>query len=223
MGDFDSFAGLVKEAFSTDEVYKVELKMTEKLLNYAKKVHGSLKQAGPGRYVIFSTWGLLCEITDHFTTLPDLEELQDISKEMVTCGIGVGQTVYEAEVNAGTAFLHAKESGKGSWMVMFDEKTISGPLGRREQITYSYGSERLQTISRQTSISVTTLSKLESIMRKIGKREIDAQELAKHMQILPRSARRILTDLEEKELAQLVAEETPNPRGRPRKIYRILL
>lgn len=223
MIEIDSFAGLAKDSFSTDEIHKIEIKITEKLLKYAKKLHGSLKTAGPGRYVIFTTRGRLQEITEDFTVIPDLDDIYQTATEMVTCGIGIGQTAYEAEINAGKALLHAKEFGKGSWMVFFDDKTIAGPLGKPEYITYSSASEKLQKISQQTALSVTTLSKLEAILKKMGKTEINAHELAQYMQILPRSARRILMELEEKELAQVVGEESPHPRGRPRKIYRISL
>jgi len=119
--------------------------------------------------------------------------------------------------------LHAKEHGNGSMMVVFDDKTISGPLGQPEQITYDFSSEHLQSISEKTALSVTTLSKLESILRKLGKKEINAHELAQQMKIMPRSARRILTELEGNGLAQVVAEETIHPRGRPRKVYQIEL
>lgn len=223
MIEFDSFSSLTKDTFSTDEIYKIEIKMTEKLLEYAKKINGSLKSAGPGRYVIFTTHGLLRETTKDFTVVPDMAILQLTGHDAVTCGIGIGQTAYEAEINAGTALLHAKEFHKGSSMVVFDDKTIVGPLGQPEQITYGYAPVHLQTLSEQTSLSVATLSKLESILRKIGKIEINAHDLAQHMSIMPRSARRILTELESKGLAQVVGEENPHPRGRPRKIYQIML
>ncbi|WP_018131826.1 helix-turn-helix domain-containing protein [Effusibacillus pohliae] len=223
MIEIDSFGGLAAEAFSTDEIHQIEIKMTEKLLKYTKKVQGSLKAAGPGRYVIFTTRGLLRDITGNFTVAPELDDIYKINQEIVTCGIGIGQTAYEAEINAGKALLHAKQAGKGSWMVVFDDKMIAGPLGKQEQISYSYVSEKLQSISRQTSLSVATLSKLASIMKKMGKQEINAYELAQYMQILPRSARRILMELEAKGLAQVVGEENPHPRGRPRKLYRISL
>lgn len=223
MIEFDSFSSLTKDTYSTDEIYKIEIKMTEKLLEYAKKINGSLKSAGPGRYVIFTTRGLLQEMTKDFTVVPDLAVLQLTGNNAVTCGIGIGQTAYEAEINAGTALLHAKEYQKGSSMVVFDDNTIEGPLGQPEQITYGFASEKLQSLSEQTTLSVTTLSKLESILRKIRKMEINAHDLAQHMNIMPRSARRILTELESKGLAQVVAEENPHPRGRPRKIYRIML
>lgn len=108
-------------------------------------------------------------------------------------------------------------------MVFFDDKRIAGPLGKSEQITFSGASGQLQEISRQTSLSVQTLSKLQSILKKRGSAEINAHELAMHMQIMPRSARRILIELETKGIATVVGEESPHPRGRPRKVYRIEL
>ncbi|MFB5087826.1 ArsR family transcriptional regulator [Psychrobacillus sp. PGGUH221] len=223
MIEFDSFSSLTKDTFSTDEIYKIEIKMTEKLLEYTKKINGSLKSAGPGRYVIFTTHGILREMTKDFTMVPDYAILQLKGHDAVTCGIGIGQTAYEAEINAGNALLHSKEFGKGSTMVVFDDKTIVGPLGQHEQIKYGFASEHLQLLSEQTSLSVATLSKLESILRKTGKTEINAHDLAQHMRIMPRSARRILTELESKGLAQVIGEDNPHPRGRPRKIYQIIL
>lgn len=221
MIEVNSFVGTAMKTFSTDEIHKMEMKVTEKLLIYAKKLQGSLKSAGPGRYVIFTTRGQLNKATRNFTTIPTVENLIDQDIEAVTCGIGIGLTVYEAEINAGKSLLTAKEHGQGSWMVFFDDKTVSGPLGKEKQITYTYVSKKLQALSEQTSLSVSTLSKIQSILRNIGTNEINAHELAQHMQILPRSARRILLELEENGMATVIGEENPHPRGRPRKIYRI--
>ncbi|MGE7907425.1 ArsR family transcriptional regulator [Peribacillus sp. NPDC094092] len=219
--EIDSFVGLIKDTFSTDEIFRIEIKYMEKLLSYTKKVHGSIKSSGLGRYVIFTTRGLLQDITGNFRQIPDIHDFDQASKEAVTCGIGIGQTVYDAEINAGNALLHAKECGKGTWMVCFDDKKIAGPLGKPEQLTYSYISEQLESISQQTSLSVITLNKLKSSLKKLSSDELNANELANYMQITPRSARRILTVLEEKGFAQVVAEEKPHTRGRPRKIYKI--
>ncbi|GEB30562.1 MULTISPECIES: ArsR family transcriptional regulator [Brevibacillus] len=223
MMEIDPFRELAGGNFSTDEWQNAEIKTMEKLLRYAKYLQGSLKTAGPGRYVIFTTRGKVQEVTSDYATIPDLEELFGIRPDLVTCGIGIGKTAYEAEIHGGTALLHAKERGAGNWMVFLDDKSVLGPLGREEQIAYRYDSEKLQELSQLTSLSVMTLSKLESILKKRGKQEINAHELASHMQILPRSARRILIELESKGIAQVVGEESPNPRGRPRKVYRISL
>jgi hypothetical protein len=218
MFEFDSLAGVSKEWLSTDDLYMMEMKATQKLIAYAKRVQGSLKLAGPGRFVVFTTRGMLRTITENFTKLPDLEEFEQIS-----CGIGMGRSAYEAEFHAAKALLTAKEYGAGTWMIYFDDKTVTGPLGKKEQINYSYVSDELIAVSKETSLSVSTLNKLMAIMRKNHRTEISAYEVAQYMQILPRSAHRIITELEKKGYAQIVGEENPNPRGRPRKLYRIQL
>ncbi|UOF91316.1 ArsR family transcriptional regulator [Fodinisporobacter ferrooxydans] len=217
----DSFFGMAKDSFSTDEIYKMEMKVTEKLLQYSKSIHGSLKMAGPGRYVIFTTRGLLREMTNDFTEKPILEDIQPLKYEDITCGIGIGNTAYQAEIHAGKALLQAKEFGKGSWFIFHENKTIVGPLGETWQIEFSTVDKNLEAIGKETSLSTATLSKLLSIAKKIGHSDITAHELAQYMQIQPRSARRILMELEKHGLVRLVAEERPHPRGRPRKVYQL--
>lgn len=222
MVEVDTFSEWSNTAFSSDELYDVEMKNTHKWIKYAKKVQGSLKTVSPGCYVIFTTRGELSEVTDHFNVIPDLNEFQQIANAKVTCGIGIGQTAYDAEIRARNALLNARQIGKGNWMVHFEDKTIKGPLGKPENLTYSYGLQQMNLISEQTSLSVSTLSKIDSILRKLGDIEVTANDLGAQLQIMPRSARRILTQLEQSGYAEEIGEESPNPRGRPRKVYRIL-
>lgn len=191
------------------------------MVEYSKKIHGSLKQLGRGRYIIFTTSGLLQEATGNFTEIPSWFELH---QNLVpwTCGIGIGQNAYEAEIYAEKALMHAKEHGEGTWMVFFEDKTIVGPLGTEQQIRYATVSDQLQSMSEETTLGISTLSKIESILKKQDTSTITAHDLARHMLIMPRSARRILTLLENKGYAEVIAEDTPHPRGRPRKIYRLL-
>lgn len=53
--------------------------------------------------------------------------------------------------------------------------------------------------------------------------KFSANELAQYLQMTPRSARRILNELEMTGLAKVVAEESPRQTGRPRKIYQLQL
>ncbi|MFD0681813.1 MULTISPECIES: ArsR family transcriptional regulator [unclassified Paenibacillus] len=217
----DPYNGVSQELYSSDELFNMEMALTQKLLQYAKKVQGSLKSAGPGRFAIFTTRGIVRELTNNFTTIPDLAEIQELEGQLANCGIGIGKTVYEAELLAGKALLHTKPYKEGAWMIFFEDKTITGPLGKPEQLSYSYVSDELQKISAVSSLNIATLGKIQFILRKRGTDEINAYELAQHMQILPRSARRILIQLEASGLAQITGEDNPHPRGRPRKIYRI--
>lgn len=218
--DFDMFTHTEK-LYSTDEIYNEEIKLTQKLIAYTKKIQGSLKSIGQGRYFIFTTRGMLSHCTANFTSTPLMEEFNAIDKKLIACGIGIGMSAYEAESNAAIALLNAKQYEEGSWMVVFDDKKITGPLGKKEQLTYSCFSEKLQQISQETSINISTLSKISAIMEKNRLTSINAQVLAQYMNILPRSARRIISELEKGGLAVAIGEETPNLRGRPRKLYQI--
>lgn len=197
------------------------------VLKYAQHMQGTMTPVdtddgdGTIQFLIFTTRGMLKEWTRDFHVLPDMKH---IPIQSFTSGIGIGNTIAEAQEYAFKALSNAKEFGKGKWMVCFSDKTITGPLGEAEQmvLTYaSYESDELYDISQQTSLSVLTLSKLSHILKKIGRSEINAYELAQHMQIMPRSARRILHQLEKNGFAEVVGMETPTLRGRPRKMYRI--
>jgi len=221
--EVDLFSSLSISSFSSDEMYNMEIKNTQKLLKYAKRIQGSLKTVSPGCYVIFTTRGELSDITDNFSVIPPIDEMEDIAKGKITCGIGIGQSAYDAEMMARNALLQARKHGKENWMVAFDNKTFKGPLGKKESLTYSYNDKDMQAISEQTSLSVATISKIDSILLKMGRSEITCQDLATKLQILPRSARRIMSQLEKSGYAEEIGEETPHPRGRPRKVYRVLL
>ncbi|MEH7401847.1 ArsR family transcriptional regulator [Gottfriedia acidiceleris] len=218
-----AFASMANTAFTTDKLHEIEVEFIKKLRAYAKKIQGSILNSGPGRYVIFSTRGFLQDITDGFTRIAEIESFKDLKVEAETCGIGIGHSAYEAEINAWNALLQSRKWGKGSWAVCFDDKRIAGPLGQEEQLTFSYTSEQIESIREKTSLSVATLHKLKSIIKKRLNEEMSANELAQYMQITTRSARRILSRLEVNGLAQVIAEENPSTKGRPRKIYKLLL
>ena len=216
LGDKDNF-------YSVDDLYSKEIAISQKLISYTKNISGSLKPANEGNFYIFTTRGSLEQLTNSFTSLPELPILHDLSKSLRACGIGIGNSAREAEYNAVIALKHACADKKGSWYVVLDDKTISGPLGSAQQIDYQYASAQLEEVSKKTSLSQATLSKICHALKIYGRDELNAQELASILQILPRSARRILTCLTEHGYAEEIRSEMSETKGRPRKIYKIKL
>ena len=216
LGEKDNF-------YSVDDLYSREIAISQKLISYTKNISGSLKPANEGNFYIFTTRGCLEQLTNSFTSLPDLPMLHDLSKSLRACGIGIGNSAREAEYNAVIALKHACADQKGSWYVVLDDKTISGPLGSAQQIDYQYASAQLEAVSKKTSLSQATLSKICHALKIYGRDELNAQELATILQILPRSARRILTCLTEHGYAEETRSEMSEIKGRPRKIYKIKL
>lgn len=216
LGEKDNF-------YSVDDLYSREIAISQKLISYTKNISGSLKPANEGNFYIFTTRGSLEQLTNSFTSLPELPILRDLSKSLRACGIGIGNSAREAEYNAVIALKHACADKKGSWYVVLDDKTISGPLGSAQQIDFQYASAQLEEVSKKTSLSQATLSKICHALKIYGRNELNAQELATILQILPRSARRILTCLTEHGYAEEIRSEMSETKGRPRKIYKIKL
>ena len=210
---------------STDEfsspldIYAKELSISQNLLEYTKSVRGSLKSVGNGRFFIFTTKGMLKAATDSFNSIPSGEAL---SKQLRACGIGVGMDACTAEVNALVAMQHALSYEQGTYFVLDEHKKLLGPLGNRVNFELNYQSEFLQKLSSKTSISITTLGKILSFMQQQDCTAISSQELAVALNVLPRSARRILTTLENDGVMLATASENLTNKGRPRILYKLL-
>lgn len=218
--DFNLFSDKAS-IYSVDDLYSKEISITQKLLNYAKSINGSLKTATGGNFYIFTTRGNLDRLTNNFKQIPTLPIITELNKNLRACGIGLGKSASEAEYNAVLALKHASNDTKGCWYAVIDDKTISGPLGTEQQLDYQYSSPALAEISQKTSLSIATLSKICSTLEGYGRKELNAQELASTLQIQPRSARRILTILAACGYAEEIGLEMMENKGRPRKIYRI--
>ncbi|THF84137.1 ArsR family transcriptional regulator [Cohnella fermenti] len=207
---------------TSDDLNRLEWQLTDKLLHYSNHVHGSLKIISPGRYILFTTRGALREATGNFVRIPDLPELAEL-RASLTCGIGIGRTMDEAERLGGMALAQSRAHGQGSWMVVFDDKTAKGPLGDPVPLEFGYDTQRFAEAASRSSLSPATLGKIEAVLRLLGTDTINANLLARHLKIVPRSARRILIQLENSGYAEAAGEESPTARGRPIRNYRISL
>lgn len=190
------------------------------LQRWARIFSGVLQELPDGEWAIWTTRRFVEVVTNGFHTIPSLSPEDDSRR---CWGIGLGQSVAQAQEHAQFARRQAEQHGPGSWFAVFDDKAVTGPMGQTTQLRFSYADRRLREASRRAGVSGTTLSKLQGVVALLGRDELSSLQLAEQLSILPRSARRLLALLEEAGLAEVVGEETPHPRGRPRKIYRIKL
>lgn len=219
--EFDIYANEY-DYYSVDDLYAREITIMKKLIEYSRKIKGSLKSAGQGRFFVFTTMGMLKDCTDNFRIIPEFKELHEIKKDLCACGIGLGTSASEAEFNAVVALRQARNHGAGSWFAILENKKIVGPLGKDTLAEIDLYDEDLLEASKKTSLSISTLSKIKSIMKNSESENISAQELALALAILPRSARRILQQLAHGGLAEESGMESPGIKGRPKKVFKIL-
>jgi hypothetical protein len=140
-------------------------------------------------------------------------------------GIGFGRTANEAEHKAREALAKAKSGGGGNCYLVMQDGHVLGPLGKESQLEYSVRSDDPKRIylAQQAGLSVATINRLISYCEGCDSYQMTAAELAHGFGIAVRSARRILSTLEQAGLAEVVGEEQPVCKGRPRQIYQLKL
>lgn len=176
---------------------------------YARYVHGSTQKVSASQWMVYATRGAIEEITHNFSRRPTLPFLADIEAQ-ITVGIGIGTTVLAAEERAHFALNEASTLGLGQWVCVLENNQVISPLSSGEEtLSYPLSHGDYEDLSHAISLSALTLTKLASVLDKRGSTRLTAHELAKHLHILPRSARRILLTLEAHGLATVVGEETP--------------
>lgn len=84
-------------SYSVDDIYSKQLVVTQKLITYSKRILGSLKTTIDGNFYIFTTRGMLENITNKFTAVPAFEELNEIQNSLTAAGIGIGNSAREAD------------------------------------------------------------------------------------------------------------------------------
>ena len=221
MIEIDSFANKNNFIDTSDELYHLEMRNVSDLLYYSKKINGSLKEIGPGRYAIFSTRGMIKNVTKNFKSKFNIKGAKSLDFDSVISGIGLGKTAHEAEMNALKALYKAKQKGVGCWYLHFQDKTIIGPLSSPNMTIIEADQQKYKDISEQTSLSLNTIINIAAAIKERQENIFTANSMANALGIQPRSARRVLMHLEQGNFATLYGEDQSLKQGRPRKKYLI--
>lgn len=222
--DIDHFKKHIKRSQSEYELQRLKLKFNEKLLNFAEEIQGALFTFGSDEYLIFTTGGALEEKNHDFYRNRFFEMLENELDIQISMGIGYGRSAYEAENNGRIALHHAKESGGNCAYSVDQNKVISGPLNSLSKLSFhsSISDSKINTLSAQSGINAKNISKLISMIEKIGN-TVSSKEIAYYLNLTDRSARRILATLHETGLAEQIGETNETIKGRPRALYKLNL
>lgn len=213
---------LISEKNVSFDAHRLSLSLQEMVIEFAEKIQGSFIQQGIEKFVIFSTRGSLVDFNN--TEIFDLlEKIKMITKLPANIGIGYGYTVLEAEQNAYIALNHANYYEKNSIMLADERGNVEGPLKNNNSISFNRRTNNTEILERLklSGVNVGTYNKVLSVQTKLRQGHVHASNLAKWLGMTPRNARRILSDLEKNGLASIVGEESPNARGRPRRIFKV--
>ncbi|MGG1674291.1 hypothetical protein ACIFOT_00940 [Neobacillus sp. NRS-1170] len=205
----------------TYDLHRLHLEIQAAVLNFAESISGSFVSVGTGIFVIFSTRGSVEETEKPISSL--LEKLALITDMPSNIGIGYGDTALSAEENARLAINHAQNYDSFCAFLVDDNGTIEGPLKEQESITYQYRTENKEISEKlkHSGVTITTFNKILSVQKRMGNGSITTSQIAEWLKMTPRNALRILTGLVEQGIAEIIGDEAPTAKGRPRKIYRV--
>ncbi|MEJ8547250.1 hypothetical protein [Brevibacillus borstelensis] len=219
--EIEQFDRVAEKAKSPYHLQHLELRLKEALLHLCEKLNGSLLEKGNGRYVVFSSRGAIEREIDILRET--IRQLSLVAESMVAVGVGFGETVFTAEVNARRAIQQSKEKAERGIVIVQEDGTVIEAAGLENELAYSSRMQDREFLDKlkKGNISVRTYNKIEALVRRMGWSDFTTKDLALHLHLDERNARRIVAYLCEVDLAECVGEESVSTRGRPSKIYRL--
>ncbi|MCX6030522.1 MAG: hypothetical protein NT169_14645 [Chloroflexi bacterium] len=221
----DGLDELAQRTGAEYEMRRINLALHDLLNNFGEQTHTWVQELDGNDFVLFMTRGVLEQTTQFYQHWPLLDLVRERLSTTISLGIGLGQTAYEAGKNARSALSLARQKGGDCVFVVGQDDTALGPFGRGHALEAVMRTQdaRLIAAAKRAHLGIATVSKLDSLTKTLGRETVTTAEIAQRFNMTPRSARRLLSLLDQHGLAEVVGEEQLPSAGRPRMVYRIRL
>ncbi|MDQ0862055.1 hypothetical protein [Bacillus sp. V2I10] len=215
----------IKDVHGVDPEFEFrQILLNKALLEFTKKkqVTFMIKKNTLNMEVVTSKKDLKL-ITNDFKTCTLSPFLTNTLPFKIGIGWGVGHSIHEAYSNAMQANQEANRNKEDSTTYLMTENDhLIGPLGDEQCIEISNeANPQIENISQQIRISTLQIQKLLAVMEKLNTNELMSDDIAQHLGITIRAANRILNNLEEKGVAEVIVRKQKKLKGRPKKLYKI--
>ncbi|RHW36744.1 hypothetical protein D1B33_10150 [Lysinibacillus yapensis] len=198
-----------------------KLNLTKIVLQICEKIDGYFIDEGNGRFILFSSRGIVERNIDSIYEMISILEVE--AGQPTLAGIGHATTVYYAESFADSALQQAVEKEIKGIVIMGEDGTITEYLQNSSKLTYASRIENMEVIEKlqDTSISPKMFSKIEAKLTELKLNSFSAKTLAKEMDMSDRNAQRILSELLSVGLVSYCGTENRSTRGRSAKLYEL--
>lgn len=218
-----SYGEIIERANTPYDLQLLELRLKGILLPLCKSLDGYLLEKGTGMYEIFSSRGAVeREIAMLQDTIEQLKLAVNIDVR-ISAGIGFGETVFAAEINAHRALRNTMDPSESGIVIVQDDGRIVEVAKQDKVLSYDFFSTDTDLLRKlnQAGVGIKTYGKVENIVRRMGWGAFSASQLAAQMSVTERNVRRIIASLCEAGLVEHVGEEAVATRGRPSKLYQL--
>lgn len=195
-------------------------------------IAGNLQAAGVNFYFVYPHIQVVRDAIDRVVAQIRLRDLRvnQTSAIYVTPKQGRGaQEAGKAGLDALEALLtkfnkaHMGVNGGGYSFFVNEREELIGPLDKKPLVLSNRASPYVREISQSTGLSSLTVQKILSVMDAMGTDGLSPQDLAMALSITVRSANRFIRQLVQSELAVVQYERQNASRGRPERVYKLLL
>lgn len=173
---------------------------------------------------IWTNYKTTAKITNTFTTCYLRDYIEERGDFEIFIGYGIGTGLVQAEANAADAGKESKINGGRQSYLMNEQRDLTGLFGDGKDFSIQGDvTPYMYEISQRTGLSTLTIQKLFSALRITGTEEVTTQDLSRVLHITIRSVNRMLSALVKFNLAKEKYTRQNNTKGRPSKVYKILL
>ncbi|MBT2654677.1 hypothetical protein J7E81_05370 [Bacillus sp. ISL-18] len=198
-----------------DRLQQECLFIKERIVEFGNLLFSSTNLSDNEIITLYTTRGVFEKVTKKWSDFSFLKELNELFTVTVNLGIGYGNTAESAAYNARNALEFSLREKRGSSFLIDADKRIYGPLGTEKTVNYPL---QKSNDNQQNSL---TLRKFYAWLSMMQKKEVTTRELSIGMNTSERHAARILKNLCEKKIANIIGKESLHQKGRPRIVYEI--
>lgn len=224
--DLPSVLYVTSDALLSDGLSSINsnnLSLQQSLLEFDQEnTAGLVIRQAPRSYEIYTTQQIIKNITDNFTNCRLKSFVFSRTGLEIQVGYGIGANVMKARNNASAASKIAQRNKK-SYLIDQNE-TLVGPLDTSAQTcTAKEAAPAVLQAAADSRLSLSTIQRILSAAELLGTKELTTQDLASSLQVTPANANRFLNALLKSGYAEIVSEKKSYSKGRPSRIYKILL
>lgn len=216
-------SGTEKVSLHVYENRKKQLHLELQLLHVAELLNGTLVDQQDGRFHIYTTYGDLELLNSNQSFVDVVKEVEIQTSTELMVGIGSGYTVYEAKKHMEIAFLQDSTKNETSILFVDEDKKV---IDYAEDYTSFYTVENLPPLWKKTmqenDYTPIIPAKIYHFLKLKRIDQFSSELITSLLKNTDRNTRRILGELEQMGLLEVIGEESSGRPGRPKKIYAIV-